>query len=145
MKKVALLVFCAILLIGITGCDNKEPETKYQVYKFNFFDKYTPGATYSGTIDPNSGEASVTIDYSCSLPNPEDCGELHYEYSGKLSEEEVSKVFEILEKTNYADSKNLIHAVKNILQGDEICFEELSQTCVDAGNQTLDWLLNGGE
>ena len=137
-KKMVLFLLLFVLLIGVTGCNERK------LYEFDFFDGYIPGATYSGKIDLETGETKVKIVHGCSLL-PDECAELDLEEEnqGTLSETHLSKVKEILEKINYKDSDILISAISNILKGDVVCFEETSETCVELGNKVLDALISG--
>ena len=137
MKKIMLLVFISSLFIFITGCQNDK-----KIYKFDFFDGYIPGTTYSGEINLKSGNTILNIDYGCSVVGG--CGETHFEYLGKLSENQLKKVNQILDQTNNKDSGELMIAIKLILEGNKSpCYEDdIDKSCIQLGQEQLDYILN---
>lgn len=135
-NKMILVVFLMILSLVIVGCGKKDN------YEFKFSDGADPGANYSGNINLKSGDATVIVDRGCSIVPAENCGQTHFEYKGQLNDEQLKKVTEILEKTNYADSLDLVISVMDIVQGNEICEEEQNITCIQLGQENLDYLYN---
>ncbi len=75
---IVLVVALGIALFCIFKCKGKDK------YTFDFFDGYTPGATYKGEINLKTGESDIYVIRGCSLL-PEDCpDDLEQHYTGKL-------------------------------------------------------------
>lgn len=133
-KLIAIFSVLLVIVIAVILCFVIKSNSK-DIYKFDFFNGYIPGATYTGEINLKTGETDITVTRGCSLPSEECSKDNKEHYTGTLEKEYLDKTKEILEKTNYKDNEHLIIGIADLLRGDELCINEddVKKTCREIG------------
>ncbi len=109
---------------------------KHDIYKFDFFDGFTPGSTYVGEIDLSNGKVDFKIVYGCSLLNRDECPNDDI-VKGTLNKTQLELVKNGLEKNNRKDNPFLLRGVLYLIKGDTICDDETNETCEEIGTQLI--------
>ena len=122
----AIIVIISALLV-VFFLRNKD-----DIYKFDFFDGYDPGATYKGEINLTNGKVDYKIIHGCTLPNQEECPNDTL-VKGTLNESQLELVKTTLEKINRENNAWLLSGVSYLIDGDKICDELVNKTCSEIG------------
>ena len=132
-----MIIIGTIIVIAIVVLAMFFLKKEQDIYKFDFFDGYTPGKTFKGEIDLSDGNVDYTIIYGCSLPNPNECPDDTI-VKGTLNKNQLELVKTAFEKNNHKDNHLLLTGVSYLIKGNVICDNITNETCEEIGKQLIE-------
>ena len=127
-----IVIICAVLVMIFL-------KSRQDIYKFDFYDGYIPGKTFTGEINLTNGKVDFKIIYGCSLPDSKECPD-DVVVKGTLNKTQLELVKTAIEKNNRKDNPDLLNGISYLILEDKICNEETNESCGEIGKQLIEAL-----
>ena len=137
-NKILILLVGIIIVIICAFLVNAFIDNGQNIYKFDFYDGYEPGAKYTGKINLTTGKVQFKVVNYCSLPN---CHAKNSIVKGKLNEEQLELVKAALNNIEDSNRGMLLKGVSYFIRGDEICYKGSNITCNEEGKHLLKMII----